>query len=293
MKSFAVCLIGLLTSVSVASAVAPTVSGQVRLLDGSAVAGAQVLLFDLGDLRRGPVAQATADAAGQFARSLGTGLPQGFALGQNYPNPFNPGTVIPYRLAAAGYVRLEVFNLLGQWVATLVDGERSAGAHTALWTATDASGRAVSAGVYVYRLTVAGMSQTGRMVLVDGQAGVPQGGARVEARPVREAQGSSYGLVVLGAGLVAYVDADFRVVAGPVAIELAAAEGVRGRRQGGSGDGHRHQGVTPPRGRQGVPAHRGPLAADTLRRDAPRRPAGKGPASDGGPVSVQELPGAV
>ena len=118
MKSFAVCLIGLLVSVSVASAEAPTVSGHVRLVDGSAVAGAQVLLFDVADLRRGALGQATTDADGQFALSLSSlgssGLPTRFALGQNYPNPFNPGTVIPYQLATDGYVRLEVFNLLGQ-----------------------------------------------------------------------------------------------------------------------------------------------------------------------------------
>ena len=55
MKSFAVCLISLLASVSAASAEEPTVLGQVRLVDGSAVAGAQVMLFDVSDLRRGCV----------------------------------------------------------------------------------------------------------------------------------------------------------------------------------------------------------------------------------------------
>ena len=59
MKCFAVCLISLLVSASTASADEPTVSGQVRLVDGSAVAGAQVMLFDLEDLRRGAVARAT------------------------------------------------------------------------------------------------------------------------------------------------------------------------------------------------------------------------------------------
>ena len=229
MQLSAACLVGLMLNVGAEALPRKQVLGQVRLAGGLPIAGAQVLLFDLGDLRRGAVAQATTDADGQFALAMGTRLPTGFELGQNYPNPFNPGTVIPYELVAASHVRLEVLNLLGQQVVTLVDGERSAGAHTALWTATDASGRAVSAGVYVYRLTVAGASQTGRMVLVDGQAGVPQGGARVEAWPVREAKGSSYGLVVLGAGLVAYVDADFRVGAGPVAIEMAAAEQGRGK----------------------------------------------------------------
>ena len=259
MKSFAVCLLSLLVSVSTASAEALTVLGQVRLADGSAVAGAQVLLFDVSDLRRGALGQATTDADGQFALPLagfdrtsassveslspplgGRGLPQGFALGQNYPNPFNPSTVIPYQLAASGYVRLEVFNLLGQRVSTLVDGEQAAGAHTAVWTATDGSGRAVSAGVYLYRLTVAsagsadGAMATGRMVLVDGGAGigvgnndryslplVPRGGGRVGGVSLG-VENTAYGLVVSGAGLVPYMDVEFRVGSGLVVIEVAA-----------------------------------------------------------------------
>ena len=120
--------------------------------------------------------------------------------------------------------------MLGQRVATLVDGEQGAGAHTAVWTATDAAGQAVSAGVYIYRLVAGDATATGRMVLVDGQAGFdrlsPQSAltsARaelVEALP--EAGGSAYGLVVSGSGLVAYVDADFRVGLGPVVIEVEA-----------------------------------------------------------------------
>ena len=99
----------------------------------------------------------------------GSALPQGFSLGQNYPNPFNPSTIIPYQLAASAHVRLEVFNLLGQRIATLVDGQRPAGTHTAMWNATGA------AGVYIYRLTMGEASLARRMVLVDGLAGVPIG----------------------------------------------------------------------------------------------------------------------
>ena len=241
MKSLVVCLLSLLVSASTASAEAPTVSGQVRLLDGSSVGGAQVLLFDVSDLRRGALGQATTDADGQFALPLassgGRGLPQGFALGQNYPNPFNPSTVIPYQLASSGYVRLEVFNVLGQRVATLVDGERLAGAHTAVWTATDAAGQAVSAGLYFYRLTAGEATATGRMVLVDGQAGVAAAGVRVEALRQVEAPAAanrSYGLVVSGIGLATYVDAALRVEAGmePLTIELA----VPGRAKIAQGD---------------------------------------------------------
>ena len=201
--------------------------GQVRLLRGLPVAGAQVMLFDLADLRRGAVAQTTTDALGSFALPLGR-RPNGVVLGQNYPNPFNPSTVIPYELSSSSWVRLEVFNLLGQRLALLVDGEQEAGAHRARWDGTDGSGRAAAAGVYLYRLTVGESSQTGRMVLVDGQAGVPLGGSGVEVVPSLGSDGS-YGLVVLGDGIVAYVDADFEMASGLVAIEVESARGARGK----------------------------------------------------------------
>ena len=133
-----ICLVGLL-SVSARSVSPPMVAGQVRLAVGSPVAGAQVALFDLADLRRGPVGHATTDEAGQFALPRPAGgalvLPQEIALGANYPNPFNPSTLIPYQLPAPSPVRLAVFNILGQRVATLVDGAQEAGAYRAHWDA--------------------------------------------------------------------------------------------------------------------------------------------------------------
>ena len=229
-----VCLVGLLVSVDASPVSSPVISGQVRLADGSPVAGAQVVLFDVADLRRGPVGKATTDEAGKFALPLAAGgafvLPQAVGLGPNYPNPFNPSTLIPYQLAVPSPVRLEVFNVLGQRVATLVDGQQQgAGAYVARWDGTNASGRAAASGVYFYRLTVAGAHQTGKMVLVDGQAGVPLGGTRVEAVPLAAGSTATYGLVVSGEGLVTYVDADLGGAAGqgPVDLVVAAEPQVR------------------------------------------------------------------
>ena len=206
----------------------PLVEGWVRQSSGEPVEAAQVRVFDWTNLQRGAVAQATTDATGYFALPLaalgGSVLPQAWTLGQNYPNPFNPSTVIPYQLPMAAQVRLEVFNVLGQRVATLVDEAQAAGVHTAVWSATDEAGRAVSAGVYIYRLTVNGTQQTKRMVLVDGQAGVALWGVRVEALRQVETSDAAYGLVVSGMGLATYGDTDFRVTAGmgPVVIEVEA-----------------------------------------------------------------------
>ena len=213
MKSFMVSLLGLVLSVSVGAE--PLTKGRVWLASGQPAAGVHVRLFDLTDLRRS--VGTTTDEAGYFALPLATvggpALPQGFALGQNYPNPFNPSTIIPYQIPTTTHVRLEVFNLLGQWLATLVDGERPAGAHTAHWDATDATGRAVGAGVFIYRLTSGGHTVSRRMVLIDGQAGIPAGrsGPRQPAAVGVKTEGSVYGLTVAGAGLIAYVDPAFRV----------------------------------------------------------------------------------
>ena len=216
MKLFIGCFIGLVMSASVGAE--SLLEGRVRLSSGQPAVGVQVRLFDLTDLRRS--VGTTTDESGHFALPLrafstdrGTALPTDFALGQNYPNPFNPSTVIPYQIPASAHVRLEVFNLLGQRLATLVDGVRSAGAHMAQWDATDAAGRAVGAGVYIYRLSSGGMTVSRRMVLVDGQAGIPaaQGSVRATAQDLMEVNGSIYGLTVSGEGLVAYVNPAFRV----------------------------------------------------------------------------------
>ena len=85
-------------------------------------------------------------------------------LAPNAPNPFNASTLIPYRLDALGPVRLEIYNLLGQPVRTLVDQVQAAGAYQVPWDARDGRGGAVAAGVYLVRLHYPGGVQTQRML---------------------------------------------------------------------------------------------------------------------------------
>ena len=225
MQTSVAVLVGL--ALSVPAVAEPLMEGRVRLASGQAVAAAQVLVFDLTELRRGPVARATTNAEGYFALASlgGPALPQGFALGQNYPNPFNPSTIIPYQLPTAAPVRLEVFNVLGQRVATLVDEERPAGFHAVAWDATNAAGQAVAAGVYLYRLTAGGEQRTRRMVLIDGQAGVAASAAPAATLPTASVE-RKYGLAVVGAGLATYVDANFRVGTVPVDIVVETLDRV-------------------------------------------------------------------
>jgi len=88
-------------------------------------------------------------------------LPTDCALLENYPNPFNARTTISYQLPAEAHVRLEVYNTLGQRIATLVDVRQEAGYRSVVWDASE-----VSSGVYFYKLTTGDFSESKRMLLV-------------------------------------------------------------------------------------------------------------------------------
>ncbi len=80
-------------------------------------------------------------------------LPLHFDLEQNFPNPFNPSTTITYSLPTGCQVKLQVFDILGQEVATLVDKHIEAGIHKVTWNGKDKTGRTVSSGIYIYRIS--------------------------------------------------------------------------------------------------------------------------------------------
>ncbi|GAG09460.1 unnamed protein product, partial [marine sediment metagenome] len=89
------------------------------------------------------------------------GLPPVAEVVGNHPNPFNAVTVIKYQLPAVGYVKLEVYNTLGQRVVTLVNSKQQAGYRSVIW-----DGSKVSSGLYFYRLTAGDYTETRRMMLV-------------------------------------------------------------------------------------------------------------------------------
>lgn len=81
-----------------------------------------------------------------------SGVPEQYNLFEAYPNPFNPNTKIQYQLPATGQVSLEIYNMMGQKVKTLLSGAQNAGTHVINWDGTDDAGELVSAGTYVYRI---------------------------------------------------------------------------------------------------------------------------------------------
>ncbi|UCE25273.1 MAG: T9SS type A sorting domain-containing protein [Candidatus Zixiibacteriota bacterium] len=103
------------------------------------------------------------DFAGATVSLSNTGQPWAYALHQNYPNPFNPRTKIAYDLKKAGHVELYVYNILGQKVATLVNGHREAGSHEVTW---DAEKDNAATGVYFYKIKAGEYTKTNKMILL-------------------------------------------------------------------------------------------------------------------------------
>ena len=104
----------------------------------------------------------TEDAA---AKQVASG-PASFELAAAYPNPFNPSTTIGYALPQAADVRLDIYNVMGQRVRTLVAAHQPAGYYAVEWKATDDNGHTLSSGVYFYRLQAGAFGATKRMLLM-------------------------------------------------------------------------------------------------------------------------------
>jgi hypothetical protein len=93
-------------------------------------------------------------------------LPTITQLFGNYPNPFNPDTTISFDLAEQGLVTIDVFNIRGQKVKTLVRDSFVTGHHSVVWNGTDAKGKQVSSGLYFYRMRTPNYISTRKMILL-------------------------------------------------------------------------------------------------------------------------------
>jgi hypothetical protein len=103
-----------------------------------------------------------------LSKNPGDGVqkPTAYALGQNFPNPFNPSTTLLYSLKNAGHVQLNIYNVLGQNVRTLVDEYQAAKDYSVIWDGHDDAGNEVASGVYFYRIKSGEFTDIKKMVLM-------------------------------------------------------------------------------------------------------------------------------
>jgi hypothetical protein len=143
----------------------PTVVGKLRftVLDAGRAfnvrwqEGGSVVYDDTGIDRTSGMTFGLLTAIGDEAGEI----PAAFELRQNFPNPFNPSTVIQYGLPRESHVTLDVYNVVGELVARLVDDRQSPGRHSVTFDATG-----LATGLYVYRLSAGGTTFTNKMMLV-------------------------------------------------------------------------------------------------------------------------------
>ncbi len=93
-------------------------------------------------------------------------LPSEFLLSNNYPNPFNPTTTIEYELPKAGYVKLEIFNSLGELIKTIINDFKNAGKHSIQWNGKNSNDIDVPSGIYFYRMSSDELTLVKKMILL-------------------------------------------------------------------------------------------------------------------------------
>ena len=93
-------------------------------------------------------------------------VPSEFALALNYPNPFNPSTTIKYQIANDANVNLDIWNLQGQKIRTLVGKEQKSGYYSVVWDGRNEAGQTVSSGLYLYRVQAGSFVATHKMLMI-------------------------------------------------------------------------------------------------------------------------------
>ncbi len=93
-------------------------------------------------------------------------MPSGFYLSNNYPNPFNPSTTIDYEIPRSCYVKIEVYNSIGELITTLENDFKNAGRFSILWNGKDSNGKNVPSGIYFYRMSANGMTLVKKMIML-------------------------------------------------------------------------------------------------------------------------------
>ncbi|OGB60287.1 MAG: hypothetical protein A2Y94_05995 [Caldithrix sp. RBG_13_44_9] len=93
-------------------------------------------------------------------------IPGTFILHQNYPNPFNPSTAISFDIPQAVNVKVDIFDITGRRIRTLLDEPKVAGSYDVIWNGTDDTGNSVASGLYVYRLRAGDFIQSKKLLFM-------------------------------------------------------------------------------------------------------------------------------
>ena len=142
-------------------------SGLADLVEIPVTANQHVASGDTVQIRLNKALLATSSASAVPVVGLDAPLPISFKVAQNYPNPFNPTTTIEFSFGPrAKNVRLDIFNIIGQKVTTLINDFLPPGQHQVEWNSAGDNGQKVASGVYLYKLQVGQESQTKKMLLL-------------------------------------------------------------------------------------------------------------------------------
>jgi hypothetical protein len=139
------------------------------VVDSGGSAGVSPAFLTSSGISRSPVFQRgelLVDEATDVSENPNIGLPTEFSLAQNYPNPFNNSTVITFDLPEVGPTLLEVFNVLGQRIAVLIDRKLPVGRQQVIWNGLSDRGAVLTSGVYFYRLRSGSVSLVRKMILL-------------------------------------------------------------------------------------------------------------------------------
>lgn len=189
------------------------------------VVGALVRITDQTDTSR--IFSSYTDQKGKYyIQIIETGIdndvskfPNDFRLLQNYPNPFSPTTIIAYELGKPSYIKIEIYNVLGQRVKTLFDGYQSSSGHV-IWNATNDMGHTVPAGVYICSMQAAGMKKNNKMLLLNEghsrnhAAHVNQHIAQISGgHELSKLMSNQYKLEITGENIASYIQRDLTIIA--------------------------------------------------------------------------------
>ena len=189
------------------------------------VVGALVTVTDQADMGR--TFSACTDDLGHYSIEISqttvdddpSVTPGSYRLLQNYPNPFNPSTVIGYGLSKPAYISIEIYNVLGQKIKTLIDGFQTTSGQV-IWNGTNDMGQGVPAGLYIYTLKVGKKKVNKKMLLIDGHQGsVVASGSRSLSKQhgdntiLHKQLSDQYTLTVTGDSIATYEQHDLEITA--------------------------------------------------------------------------------